>query len=211
MTLRQLGGASSQYALGAQKSPDQSWYPIGLTVPPAFAIPGTVNCPYLTIVLEVSKTNESFEQLLDDAALKHFSINTSVQIWIGTKLFPGHGSQFKAMFRLRDQVNGGVLAGSGAQTDFLPLNQPTKGFLGVKSLVASHQYHRSRTKCLAPAPSPRRRNRCSRPPAGNFARRSVLLLVKERVSYFWVWSGVFWFGFAMSGVFLSYMINLHRR
>jgi hypothetical protein len=125
MTLRQLGEASWQYALGAQKSPDQSWYPIGLSIPPAFVIPGTLNCPYPTIVLEVSKTNEIFQQLLDDATLKHFSVDTSVQIWIGAKLFPGHGGRFKAMFRLRDQVNGGVLAGSGAQTDFLPLNQPT--------------------------------------------------------------------------------------
>jgi hypothetical protein len=31
----------------------------------------------------------------------------------------------KAMFRLRDQVNSGVLAGSGASTGYIPLNQPT--------------------------------------------------------------------------------------
>jgi hypothetical protein len=76
-------------------------------------------------VIEVSKTNKSYQQLLGDAAIKHFSNDTSIQIWIGVKLFPGYGGRMKCMFRLRDQVNGGTLAGSGALTDFIPLNQPT--------------------------------------------------------------------------------------
>jgi len=53
--------------------------------------------------------------------------NTSrtIQIWVGAKLFAGHGGRMKYMFRLRDQVNGGALQGSGATTDFISLGQPT--------------------------------------------------------------------------------------
>lgn len=123
--LIQLGEGQWRYAPGAEKSPDQSFIPIALTCPPARVIPGTTNCPYPTIVIEVSKTNESYQQLLDDADIKHFSNDTSIQIWVGVKLFPGYGGRMKCMFRLRDQVNGGTLAGSGASTDFIPLNQPT--------------------------------------------------------------------------------------
>ena len=124
-TLIQLGKGQWSYAPGAEKSPDQSFIPVALICPPARAIHGTTNCPYPTIVIEVSKTNESYQQLLDDAAIKHFSNDTSIQVWVGVKLFPGYGGRMKCMFRLRDQVNGGTLAGSGASTDFIPLNQPT--------------------------------------------------------------------------------------
>jgi len=75
------------------------------------------------MVIEVSRTKESYQQLLDGATLKHFSNNTTVQIWVGAKLFAG--GRMKYMFRLRDQVNGGALQGSGATTDLISLGQPT--------------------------------------------------------------------------------------
>jgi hypothetical protein len=124
-TLHHLGAAQWRYRPGAEKSPDQSFTPIALTSPPARIIPGTIKGPYPTVVIQVSGTNESYEQLLEDAAFKHFSNETSIQIWIGVKLYTSGGGRMKCMFRLRDQVNGGALAGSGASTGYISLNQPT--------------------------------------------------------------------------------------
>lgn len=124
-TLRQLGEGQWRCNAGAEKSPDQSFVPIAITCPPAVIIPGTFNGPYPTMVIEVSKTNESYQQLFDNADTKHFSNATSIQIWVGVKLYPGHGGRMRCMFRLRDQANGGILAGSGATTDFISLDQPT--------------------------------------------------------------------------------------
>ena len=93
--------------------------------PPALIIPGTIAATYPTLVIEVSKTHESYNDLFADAAVKHFSAQTSVQVWVGVKLYQGHGGRFRAMFRLRDEVNNGILADSGASTDFLSLHQIT--------------------------------------------------------------------------------------
>jgi hypothetical protein len=78
------------------------------------------------MVIEVSKTNESFQQLLDDANMKHLSNATSIQICVGVKLYSEHGGRMRCMFRLRDQANGGILAGSGATTDFISLQVKTE-------------------------------------------------------------------------------------
>jgi hypothetical protein len=123
--LRLVGEGQWPYMAGAEKSPDQSFVPISISSPPAHIIPGTRNGPYPTMVIEVAKTNESYQELLDDCALKHFSNTTSVQVWIGVKLMDSLGGRMRCMFRLRDQTNGGVLAGSGATTGFIPLTQPT--------------------------------------------------------------------------------------
>ena len=81
---------------------------------------------YPTVVIEVSKSHETYNDLFDDADIKHFSSLTSVRVWIGIKLTSGHGGKMRAMFRLRDHVAGsGTLAGSGATTDYIPLSQPT--------------------------------------------------------------------------------------
>jgi hypothetical protein len=58
-SLIQLGEAQWRYAAGSEKSPGQSYTPRALTAPPAWTIPGTISCPYPTLVIEVSKTNES--------------------------------------------------------------------------------------------------------------------------------------------------------
>jgi hypothetical protein len=77
------------------------------------------------LVIEVSKTNEPYQQLFTDASLKYFSNNINVQLWVGVKLYPEYGGRMRCMFRVRVQLNGGSLAGSGAATDYIPLNQPT--------------------------------------------------------------------------------------
>jgi len=110
---------------GSEKSPDQSFVARNRQLPLALVIPGTISAPYPSMVIEISKTHETYNELLEDAAVKHFSTSTSVRVWVGAKLYPGHGGRFKPMFRLRDPATGGVLAGSGASTGFLSLNQTT--------------------------------------------------------------------------------------
>jgi hypothetical protein len=50
---------------------------------------------------------------------------TSVRIWVGVKLTEGYGGRMRALWRLRDPVNDGILAGSGATTGYISLSQPT--------------------------------------------------------------------------------------
>ena len=114
-----------RWSAGSEKSPDQSFLPRAIMSPPALIIPGTIAAPYPNMVIEVSKTHESYNDLFDDATIKHFSAQTSVQVWVGVKLYDGHGGRFRCMFRLRDPINNGILPGSGASTDFLSIHQPT--------------------------------------------------------------------------------------
>ena len=114
-----------RWTADSEKSPDQSFVARNIQFPPALVIPGTLSAPYPSMVIQISKSHETYNELLEDAAVKHFSTSTSVRVWVGAKLYPGHGGRFKAMFRLRDPATGGVLAGSGASTGFLSLNQTT--------------------------------------------------------------------------------------
>jgi len=114
-----------RWTAGSEKSPDQSFVPRNITSHPALIIPGTIAGAFPTMVMEISKTHESYNDLFDDAVIKHFSMQTSVRIWIGVKLYSGHGGRLRCMFRLRDPVNGGILANSGATTDYISLHDYT--------------------------------------------------------------------------------------
>jgi len=41
------------------------------------------------------------------------------------KFTPEYGGRMRVVWRLRDPVNGGILANSGASTGFISINQPT--------------------------------------------------------------------------------------
>lgn len=114
-----------RWTADSEKSPDQSFVPMNIASPPALIIPRTIAGAFPTMVMEVSKTHESYNNLFDDAVVKHFSTQTSVRVWIGVKLNSGHGGRLRCMFRLRDPVNGGILANSGATTEYISLHQPT--------------------------------------------------------------------------------------
>jgi hypothetical protein len=45
-------------------------------------------------------------------------------VWVEVKFIPGHGGRLRAVWHLRDPVNGGILANSGAKTGFISINQP---------------------------------------------------------------------------------------
>jgi hypothetical protein len=75
-------------------------------------------------VVEIAKGNETFPKLLRDCENKHFSPVTSVQVWIGVKVFPG--ARMKSVFKLRDAVRGhGYDAASGAETPYIDIQHPT--------------------------------------------------------------------------------------
>jgi hypothetical protein len=75
------------------KSPDGSYVPKFITMPPALPNPNTISPQnllgnaYPTVVFECGFTNENWAQLLGDARIKTFSAITSIQIWIGCKLY----------------------------------------------------------------------------------------------------------------------------
>ena len=114
-----------RWMAGSEKSPDQSFVPHAILSPPALIIPGTLTTPYPSVVIEVSKAHESYNDLFDDVTTKHFSAQTSVQVWLSMKLYDGYGGRFQCMFHLWDPVNNGILTGSGATMDFLSIHQPT--------------------------------------------------------------------------------------
>jgi hypothetical protein len=87
---------------------------------------------------------------------------------LSVKLYPGYGGRMKCLFRLQDQVNGGILAGAGASTDFIPLSQPTNAqfilpkahiFLGGQSSVTCHSADDPWAKCFPSSRYPWRANR----------------------------------------------------
>src|SRR5271170_7081159 len=153
-----------RWSAESEKSADQSFVPSGIMSPPALIIPGTIAAPYPNMVIQVSKTHESYNDLFDDAAIKHFSAQTSVRVWVGVKLYDGDGGRFRCMFRLRDPINNGILAGSGASTDFLSVHQPTniefiipksEIFCGVNPPLPPTRSVVPGPSALPPAPAPR--------------------------------------------------------
>jgi len=91
------------YQAGSEKSPDQSFRPINIQTGNNLAklVPGSTAIVYPTFTIEVGKTHESYRQLLDDAELKHFSPTTSIQIWLGIKLFTRSG-RMQIALKVRD-------------------------------------------------------------------------------------------------------------
>jgi hypothetical protein len=78
---------------GPAKSPDASFVPRNLLIPPALAQPNSISprkplgIPFLTFVFECAYSHENWTQLLIDARTKTFSANTSIQVWVGCKLY----------------------------------------------------------------------------------------------------------------------------
>jgi hypothetical protein len=78
------------------KQPDSSYTPRDLTCPPALPQPEYDNIPYPTFVIEVAHKHEPWEQLRADARYKAFSRQTSIQIFVGVKIYTKHMKLFWA-------------------------------------------------------------------------------------------------------------------
>ena len=111
---------------GSEKSPDQSFRPRNILTGPNLAklIPGT-GISYPTFTIEVGKTHETYPRLLDDAENKHFSPITSVQVWLGIKLYP-NTARMRIALKIRDAARGyGSDPNQLIETPVMELNVPT--------------------------------------------------------------------------------------
>lgn len=93
-----------------KKSPDCSYVPRDLTVPPAKrklrtpVVNATVP-PYPTMVVEIAHKHESWKKLKDDARRKAFSSRTSIHCMIGIKFYKNH---FQAFWGVRRAIGWGI-------------------------------------------------------------------------------------------------------
>jgi len=88
----------------ASKSPDNSFVPRDIQVPPAKLKPGT-NIPYPTVVIDVGHKHEGWKKLKRDARTKAFTRMTSIQILVGIKIFTSH---FRAFWARRSATGTGM-------------------------------------------------------------------------------------------------------
>jgi hypothetical protein len=96
------------YAYGNRsvKSPDSSYVPDGITIPPAKAFPhSNPPCAFATVVFEIAHRNESWNQLISDARRKAFSLTTSIQVAIGIKIYT---KKYRMFWRRRARSGNGM-------------------------------------------------------------------------------------------------------
>jgi len=113
------------------KSPDGQFTPKSITIPPALPKPGTIRpgyigTPFPTVVFEVSHNNEIWPQLLQDARTKAFSVNTSIQVWIGLKIYT---HRLRGIWGYRRNVGQGMRI--GGQVPAFSIYQPTARHLRI--------------------------------------------------------------------------------
>lgn len=115
------------------KSPDASFIPVNIRIPPAKVQPGTakpgfIGAAFPTIVLEIAHHHEPWHVLLRDAREKAFSARTSVQVVVGIKLFKSH---FKVFWAKRHRQ--GRVVKVMRMTEKLRLDRTTREFLLLPS------------------------------------------------------------------------------
>ena len=115
------------FQAGSEKSPDQSFRPLNIQVGLNLAklVPGSNSIIYPTFAIEVGRSHETYPQLLDDAELKHFSPMTSIQVWLGIKLFT-QTARMKVALKVRNNNLGyGSDPTQLIESDKISLLQPT--------------------------------------------------------------------------------------
>jgi hypothetical protein len=91
------------YDGSSKKSLENSFTPSNIQSPPGKTI-GTSNVCYPTFTVEVGKSHESWDQLLQDADRKHFAAITGVMVYLGIKIFPS--KRMRACLLERDTNQG---------------------------------------------------------------------------------------------------------
>lgn len=109
-----------RYAGLSSKSTDASFVPRDITSPPALTQPEYNNAPYPTWVFEVAHRNEDWVRLQNEARTKAFSAQTSIQVFIGVKIYSAH---FKVFWAKRSPVGFGMRIQRSSPK--LRINQPT--------------------------------------------------------------------------------------
>ena len=119
------------YANLKTKSPDCQFTPKSITIPPALPKPGTIRPGYLgtpfpTVVFESFHHNETWPQLLQDARTKTFSVNTTIQVWIGLKIY---AHRLRGIWGYRSNAGHGMTIGGRLPT--FSIYQPTGHHLRI--------------------------------------------------------------------------------
>lgn len=91
------------WAVGCKKSPDNCFRPAQLQSPPGVHL-GNSNVLYPNFTVEVAKSHETWNELLDDADIKHFSALTGIVLWLGIKIYPTR--RMRVCLLERDTNNG---------------------------------------------------------------------------------------------------------
>ena len=105
-----LTSTDYEWSPRGSKSPGYSYFPRDITIPPAnpkpkSIRPGFVGRPYPTMVVEIAVENESWRRLKDDARTKAFSRLTSIQVFVGVKVYK---NTFRAIWGKRRAVGHGM-------------------------------------------------------------------------------------------------------
>jgi hypothetical protein len=107
----------------SKKSPDNSFIAANIQIPPGKPI-GTSNVCYPNVTVEVAKAHESWDQLLPDAAGKHFSATTGVMAYVGVKIFPSR--RIRVCLLVRNVLQGfGYIDPPLADTRFINIDAPS--------------------------------------------------------------------------------------
>jgi hypothetical protein len=110
------------YDGNSKKSPDNSFVPATIQSPPGRTI-GNTNVCYPTFTVEVGKSHESWDELLRNAAEKHFAQVTGVMIHLAIKIYPSKRIRVGLLERNVPQGYGYVDPPL-ADTGFLDIHNP---------------------------------------------------------------------------------------
>jgi len=116
-----------RYAVRSSKSPDRSYKPRNITIPPAKPQTNLPTHPaYPTLMFEIAHRNETYARLKHDARRKTFSARTSIQVVVGIKLYRRH---FQVFWGRRATVGRGMKIVK--QTPKLFINRMTRRVFNI--------------------------------------------------------------------------------
>ena len=121
------------------KSPDASFIPVNIQIPPAKVQPGTakpgfIGAAFPTVILEMAHHHKPWHVLLRDTREKAFSARTSIQVVVGIKFF---ASDFKVFWAKRHRQGGMKVMRT---TEKLHLDRTTLKFLLLPSNLIYWRY-----------------------------------------------------------------------
>ena len=113
------------YATLSAKTPACQFTPKAITIPPVLPKPGAirpgyVGTPFPTVVFEVSHNNETWGRFLEDARTQVFSVNTTIQVWIGLKIY---AHRLRGIWGYRSDAGHGMTI--GGRVPAFSIYQPT--------------------------------------------------------------------------------------
>lgn len=124
------------WAIGSKKSPGNSFRSAQLQSPPGVYL-GHSNVFYPNFTVELAKSHESWDQLLADAEIKHFSAMTGIVLWLGIKIYPTR--RMRVCLLERDMNKGwGARMPMLACTGFIDITVPCQASIVLPKRLLYH-------------------------------------------------------------------------